>query len=171
LVIGRFSPDAFYWSASCGSTPSGAPIVLRAFCRQCNAERVSAGWNAMMNRLGLGLLCGAALANAAWAQGVSQFDGQYVGELALTGIISGDCTTPPVGAEYPLTIAGGQVHFRYVPRFDTELVGRIGANGSFKATGKTKTGAVTMTGHITGYHNLTADIVSPSCRYSFQTKN
>jgi hypothetical protein len=28
-----------------------------------------------------------------------------------------------------------------------------------------------MTGHISGYHNLTANIISPSCEYSFQTKN
>jgi hypothetical protein len=125
----------------------------------------------MIKRLGLGLLFGAALANAAGAQGVSQFDGQYVGELTLKGIINGNCTTPPVGAEYPLTIAGGQVHFKYVPRFDTELTGRIDPTGGFKATGQTKSGVVTMTGHISGYRNLTARLVSPSCEYSFQTKN
>jgi hypothetical protein len=125
----------------------------------------------MMKRLGLGLVFGAALANLAWAQGVSQFDGQYVGKLTLTGIINGDCTTPPVGAEYPLRIIGGQVHFKYVPRFDTELTGRIDPNGSFKAFGKTKTGVVTMTGHISGYRNLTANIVSPSCEYTFQVTN
>ena len=129
----------------------------------------------MMKWLGFGFLCGvlanAAWLNMAWAQGVSQFDGQYVGELTLSGIINGDCTTPPVGAEYPLTIAGGQVHFKYVPRFDTELAGRVDPSGGFKATGKTKTGIVTMTGRISGYRSLTANIVSPSCRYSFQTKN
>jgi type 1 fimbria pilin len=125
----------------------------------------------MMKRLGLGLVFGAALASAAWAQGTSQFDGQYVGEMTLTGIINGNCTTPPVGAEYPLTIVGGQVHFKYVPRFDTELTGRIDPNGSFKAFGQTKSGVVTMTGHVSGYHNLTANIVSPSCEYSYQSKN
>jgi hypothetical protein len=125
----------------------------------------------MMKRLGLCLLCGAALANAAWAQGVSQFDGQYVGKMTLTGIINGDCTPPPVGAEYPLRIIGGQVHFKYVPRFDTELTGRIDPSGSFKAFGKTKSGVVTMTGHISGYRNLTANIVSPSCQYTFQVTN
>jgi hypothetical protein len=125
----------------------------------------------MIKRLGIGLMFCTALATTAWAQGTSQFDGQYVGEMTLRGIINGNCTTPPVGAEYPLKIIGGQVHFKYVPRFDTELTGRIDPNGSFKAFGKTKSGVVTMTGQISGYHNLTANIVSPSCQYSFQSKN
>jgi len=125
----------------------------------------------MLKLVALGCLLALGSASMAWAQGTSQFDGQYVGELTLRGIINGDCTTPPVGAEYPLTIAGGQVHFKYVPRFDTQLVGRIDANGSFKATGQTKSGVVTMTGHISGYRNLTASLVSPSCEYSFQSKN
>jgi len=144
---------------------------LRAFRRQCNAAGVTAGWNAMIKRFGVGLVFGAALANAAWAQGTARFDGQYVGELTLRGIINGDCTTPPVGAEYPLRIAGGLVHFKYVPRFDTELTGPVDPNGRFKATGKTKKGIVTMTGQITGYRNLTANLVSPSCEYSFQSRN
>jgi hypothetical protein len=125
----------------------------------------------MLKPVALGCLLALGSAGMAWAQGASRFDGQYVGELTLAGIINGDCTTPPVGAEYPLTIAGGQVHFKYVPRFDTELTGRIDPSGSFKATGKTKSGVVTMTGHISGYRNLTANIVSPSCEYAFQSKN
>ena len=125
----------------------------------------------MLRPLALGCLLALGIAGMARAQGASQFDGHYVGELTLKGIINGDCTTPPVGAEYPLMIAGGQVHFKYVPRFDTELTGRIDPNGSFKAIGKTKTGVVTMTGHVSGYRNLTASIVSPSCEYVFQTKN
>jgi hypothetical protein len=119
----------------------------------------------------LGVALAAGLADTAWAQDVSRFDGQYVGELTLKGIINGNCATPPVGAEYPLTITGGQVHFKYVPRFDTELTGRVDPSGNFKATGQTKSGVVTMTGHISGYRNLTANIVSPSCQYAFQTKN
>jgi hypothetical protein len=125
----------------------------------------------MLKPFALGCLLTVGIAGTAWAQGASEFDGQYVGELTLTGIINGNCTTPPVGAEYPLTIAGGQVHFKYVPRFDTELTGRIDPNGAFKATGQTKSGVVTMSGHISGYRNLTASIVSPSCQYTFQTKN
>jgi hypothetical protein len=118
--------------------------------------------NGMRKCLGLGLLLGAGLASVAWAQGSARFDGQYVGELTLTGIINGDCTTPPVGALYPLTISRGQVRFKYVPRFDTTLVGAVDAKGNLKAT--------RQTGHVDG-NNLTASIVSPSCKYSFQTKN
>ena len=62
----------------------------------------------------------------AWAQGGDRFDGQYVGELTLTRTFDGDCTTPPLGSLYPLTIAGGEVRFAYLPRFATTLVGRIG---------------------------------------------
>ena len=125
----------------------------------------------MLKPFAFGCLLALGSVGMAWAQGVSQFDGQYVGKLTLTGIINGDCTTPPVGAEYPLRIIGGQVHFKYVPRFDTELTGRIDPNGSFKAFGKTKSGVVTMTGRISGYRNLTANIVSPSCQYTFQVMN
>lgn len=124
----------------------------------------------MLKRAGMVVVLGAGLAGAAFAQAPTKFDGHYVGELTLTGIISGDCTKPPIGAEYPLTIAGGQVSFKYVPRFDTTLRGRIDANGSFKAGGQTKHGLVTMTGRISGYRNLMADIVSPSCQYRFQSK-
>jgi hypothetical protein len=126
--------------------------------------------NGMRKCLGLGLLLGAGLASVAWAQGSARFDGQYVGELTLTGIINGDCTTPPVGALYPLTISRGQVRFKYVPRFDTTLVGAVDAKGNLKATRQLPKGVVSMTGHVDG-NNLTASIVSPSCKYSFQTKN
>jgi hypothetical protein len=126
--------------------------------------------NGMRKCLGLGLLLGVGLASAAWAQGAARFDGQYVGELTLTGIINGDCTTPPVGALYPLTISKGQVRFKYVPRFDTTLVGAVDAKGNLKASRQLTKGVVSMTGHIDG-NNLTASIVSPSCKYSFQTKN
>jgi hypothetical protein len=124
----------------------------------------------MLKWLGLGLLLAAGFGEAAWAQ-TTRFDGQYVGTLTLGRIISGECTTPPVGSEYPLTVAGGQVRFKYVPRFDTLLSGRIDDNGAFKAIGRTKHGVVTMTGRIEGAGNVTATIVGPSCAYNFQTKN
>ena len=125
----------------------------------------------MLKLLGLGVVIAMGVAAAAWAQAPAKYDGQYVGSLTLTGIISGDCTRPPVGAEYPLSIRNGVVHFKYVPRFDTELIGHIDANGSFKAVGDTKHSTVTMTGQITGYHNLTAKLVSPSCQYTFEVRN
>jgi hypothetical protein len=118
-----------------------------------------------------GALLGIAIAGAAWAQGSPRFDGQYVGELALTGIVQGDCTEPPLGARYPLTISGGQVRFKYVPRFDTTLVGTVDATGNFRATRTLHRGRVSMTGHIDANHNLTAEITSPSCRYSFRTND
>ena len=120
--------------------------------------------------LGLGLLLGAGLGSVAWAEGSAKFDGQYVGELTLAGIINGDCTPPPLGAAYPLTISGGVVRFRYVPRFDTTLVGTVDANGNFKASRTLRRGVVSMTGHIEG-NKLAANIVSPSCQYNFQTKD
>jgi hypothetical protein len=120
--------------------------------------------------LGLALLLGAGLASVAWAQGSSRFDGQYVGQLTLTGIINGDCTEPPVGALYPLTISRGQVRFKYVMRFDTTLTGTVDQNGNIKASRQLRRGAVSMTGHVDG-NDLSAAIVSPSCKYSFQTKN
>jgi hypothetical protein len=124
----------------------------------------------MLKWLVLGLLLGAGLGSVAWAQGPTKFDGQYVGQLTLTGIINGDCTEPPVGAAYPLTISGGVVRFKYVPRFDTTLVGSVDARGNFKASAALHHGVATMTGHIQG-NDLVANIVSPSCRYSFQTTN
>jgi hypothetical protein len=124
----------------------------------------------MPKRLGLGLLIAAALANSAWAQTVTRFDGQYVGELTLNGIVNGDCTKPPLGAAYPLTISGGVVRFKYVPRFDTTLVGTIDATGNFRASATLHHGVATMTGRIEGYRKLTAQLQSPSCLYTFQTK-
>jgi hypothetical protein len=124
----------------------------------------------MLKWLGLGLLFGAALANVAWAQGSNGFDGQYVGELRLTKVISGDCTQPPPGALYPLTISGGQVQFKYVPRFDTILSGRVNDDGTFKASRLVRSGLVSMTGRI-NENNVTAYIRSPSCKYTFQTRN
>lgn len=122
----------------------------------------------MPKRLGLGLVLSAALASVAWAQGPGQFDGDYVGELTLTGIVNGDCTKPPLGSAYPLSVSGGVVRFKYVPRFDTVLTGRIDPRGNFKATARVKSGVVTMTGRIQN-GNVSAKIESPSCLYSFQS--
>ena len=127
----------------------------------------------MPGRLGPGLLLatalgGGAFAQAAFAQGPSRFDGEYVGKLTLTALIRGDCTEPPWGALYPLSVSGGQVRFSYVPRFDTTLVGRVAENGSFRASAPTKMGPVEMTGQIRG-NTVSAQIVSPSCQYTFQT--
>jgi hypothetical protein len=124
----------------------------------------------MLRWLGPGLLFGAALGAVASAQGSAPFDGQYVGRLTLAKVISGDCTRPPPGALYPLTIAGGEVRFKYVPRFDTTLRGKVGENGLFTASARVRGGVVQMTGHVRG-NKLTADIVSPSCNYRFSTKN
>lgn len=118
--------------------------------------------------LALGLIFAGVLAGAAWAQAGSRFDGDYVGQMTLTGIVSGDCTTPPTGSAYPLNISGGIVHFKYVVRFDTVLVGQIDAKGDFKASGRTKTGMVNMVGHVMPAGSLTAKIQSPSCLYSFE---
>ena len=124
----------------------------------------------MLRWLGLGLLLGTGLGSAAWAQGSAKFDGQYMGELTLTKVINGDCTPPPLGAIYPLTISNGIVRFQYVPRFDTTLSGRINENGVFKASARLRRGFAQMTGRVQGT-NLTASIVSPSCNYTFQTRN
>jgi hypothetical protein len=120
-------------------------------------------------RLGLGAVLGLAMGGLALAQSVAQFDGHYVGELTLVRVIAGDCTHPPLGAAYPLTVLGGEVRFKYVPRFDTTLRGRVDSNGTFKATRILKRGLVSMTGRIQNYA-VTATIVSPSCVYNFQTK-
>ena len=101
--------------------------------------------------------------------GSAKFDGQYMGELTLTKEISGDCTQPPPGALYPLTVSRGEVRFAYVPRFDTTLSGKVDENGIFKASARVRKGFVQMTGRIQG-SNLTAHIVLPSCNYTFQTK-
>src|SRR4051794_34557506 len=102
------------------------------------------GKNGMPRHLGLGLLLGAALGSAAWAQGPAKFDGQYTGELTLTKTISGDCTEPPLGALYPLTIAGAEVRFEYRPRFGTALRGKIDQNGNFAASTRIPKGFVRM---------------------------
>ncbi len=124
----------------------------------------------MPQRLCLSLLFGAAIGNAAWAQGSTAFDGQYTRTLTLKKIISGDCTEPPLGAVYPLIVSGGQVQFKYVPRFDTTLNGIVDANGRFKASRRVPKGLVSMTGQIR-YNDVTATIHSPSCQYTFHTKN
>ena len=120
--------------------------------------------------IGWGLLLAMGLAGTAWAQGTARFDGQYVGELTLTRVIGGDCTEPPLGSLYPMTVSAGEVRFAYLPRFATTLTGRVAADGSFKASGRAKKGVVQMTGRIQG-NNVTAQLVSPSCNYRFQTKN
>ena len=123
----------------------------------------------MLRWLGLGLLLGTGLVSIAWAQGSARFDGQYMGELTLTKEMSGDCTTPPLGALYPLTVSRGEVRFKYVPRFNTSLSGKVDQNGLFKASARLRRGSVQMTGSIQG-NNITAYIVSPSCKYTFKTK-
>jgi hypothetical protein len=127
------------------------------------------GNNGMSRRLVLGLLLGAALGDAAWAQGLAEFDGQYMGELTLTKEIRGDCTQPPLGALYPLTISRGEVRFLYLPRFGTTLRGKVDENGTFEASARARKGFVRMTGRVQG-SRLSAHIVSPSCNYTFQTK-
>jgi hypothetical protein len=118
--------------------------------------------------LGLGLVLASGLASLAWAQGSAKFDGQYMGELSLTSVIHGDCTPPPLGAIYPLTISGGAVSFVDVARFGTTLRGNVDANGAFKAAARARKGFVRMTGRIQA-NRVTADIVSPSCKYTFRT--
>src|SRR5437763_16872691 len=95
-------------------------------------------------RLGLGGLLGAGLASLACAQGAAQFDGQYTGELRLARTFSGDCTEQPFGALYPLTIAGGEVRFPYLPRFATTLRGTIRQHGLFCATPRARSGVDQM---------------------------
>jgi hypothetical protein len=124
----------------------------------------------MLKLVGPGLLLCAALESAASAQGSSRFDGQYRGELTLTKEIKENCTRPPLGALYPLRISRGEVEFVYVPRFDTTLRGRVDENGFFKAAARIRHGSVQMTGRIQG-RTITAYIVSPSCNYTFQTKD
>ena len=123
---------------------------------------------AALTRLGLGLL-GLGLANIGWAQGSAKFDGQYMGELRLTKEIRGDCAQPPVGALYPLEISRGQVRFVYRPRFGTTLVGKVDENGIFKASARLRKGFAHMAGQVDG-NNVSAEIESPSCHYTFRTK-
>ena len=124
----------------------------------------------MPKLVGPGLLLYTALASAAWAQGSARFDGQYRGELTLTKEIKENCTRPPLGALYPLRISRGQVQFVYAPRFDTTLRGWVDDSGIFKASARIRHGSVRMTGRIRG-NNIIAYIVSPSCNYTFQTKD
>jgi hypothetical protein len=133
-----------------------------------SAVRDMSGEGGMPRWLGLGLVLGGGLASLAWAQGLAEFDGQYMGELRLTSVIHGDCTPPPLGAIYPLTISGGKVRFVDVARFGTTLTGKVGANGVFHASARARKGSVRMTGRIQA-NKVTADIVSPSCRYTFAT--
>jgi hypothetical protein len=124
----------------------------------------------MLRLLGLGVLLGTGLASVAWAQTSGRFDGEYRGELTLTKVIAGDCTEPPLGALYPLRILKGEVRFVYVPRFDTTLKGRVDENGIFTASVRVRKGFVQMKGRIQG-RSITAYIVSPSCNYTYQTKD
>jgi hypothetical protein len=135
-----------------------------------NLQAKPDGKNGMLRWLGLGLLLAAGLGGVAWAQAAAGFDGQYSGELTLTRTIKGDCTQPPPGALYPLTISRGEVRFAYVPRFATTLSGKVGDNGNFTAAARLRKGFAQMTGRVQG-NSVTASIVSPSCNYTFQTKN
>jgi hypothetical protein len=124
----------------------------------------------MRRWLALGVLLSTGFGSVASAQTSAKFDGQYMGELTLTKIVNGDCTKPPLGALYPLTISRGEVRLVYLPRFGTTLRGNVDANGILKASAHLRRGVVQMTGHIQGNH-LTAHIISPSCNYTFRTKN
>jgi hypothetical protein len=124
----------------------------------------------MLKCLGLGLVLSTGLVSVAFTQGAAKFDGQYMGELTLTKEIAGDCTQPPPGALYPLKISSGEVRFVYLPRFGTTLSGKVDENGIFKASARLRKGFVQMTGRIQG-NNVSASIASPSCNYTFQTKN
>jgi hypothetical protein len=62
------------------------------------------GTTVMLRWLAPGLLLAAGFAGVASAAGTTVFDGQYAGTLTLEGIVNGDCTQPPLGAVYPLTL-------------------------------------------------------------------
>ena len=123
----------------------------------------------MSKSLVLGIALGAGLASGAWAQGSARFDGDYMGELILTREMS-ECTRPALGSLFPLRVSRGEVRFEYIPRFGTTLRGRVADNGVFKASARLKHGAAQMTGRINGPNNVTANIVTPSCQYIFQTR-
>jgi hypothetical protein len=50
------------------------------------------------------------------------------------------------------------------------LSGKVGDNGVFKASARLRKGVAQMTGRIQG-NSITAQIATPSCNYTFQTKN
>ena len=124
----------------------------------------------MPRMLAWGLVFGIGLGGAAWAEGSTRFDGQYRGELILTKEIKENCTQPPLGALYPLSISRGEVRFVYVPRFDTTLRGTVDDKGVLRASARLKHGSAQMTGRVQG-NRITAYIVTPSCHYTFQTKD
>jgi hypothetical protein len=126
--------------------------------------------SSLAKRLGAGVLLGAVLAGGASAQGPARFDGQYMGELTLRRVLAGDCTQPPLGARYPLTISGNEVQFKYTPRFDTTLRGTVDQFGRFQASSALRPGSISMTGQIHA-NRVTARIVSPSCIYTFRTRD
>lgn len=125
--------------------------------------------SAIARSLALGLVLATAFASLALAQGSSRYDGQYVGGLTLDKTILGDCEPPPPGAQYPLRISAGTVSFTYLPRFSTTLIGTVDAAGNFVASTRIKKGIVQMKGRILG-QNVTAELSSPSCRYTFRTQ-
>jgi hypothetical protein len=125
----------------------------------------------MLRLLGVGLLLAVGVGGAARAQGTTQFDGKYMGELTLTKTVRGDCTRPPLGSLYPLIISRGEVRFTYAPRFGTTLNGTVDDQGILKASTRLRKGSIQMTGRIQGGIHLTAYIFSPSCNYTFQTRN
>jgi hypothetical protein len=128
------------------------------------------GKKQMLRLQGLSLVLGAGLASVALAEVSTKFDGQYRGELILTKEIKENCTQPPLGALYPLRISKGEVRFVYVPRFDTTLKGTVDGNGVLTASARLKHGSAQMTGRVQG-NRITAYIVTPSCHYTFQTKD
>ena len=121
------------------------------------------------SRFGLSLLLGTAVSGAAEAQTAGRFDGQYVGELALTSVVTGDCAEPPPGALYPMEVSGGIVRFKYTPRFNTTLIGPVHPDGTFEAISRLRRGAVRMTGRIDG-DTVAAELRSPSCKYTYRTR-
>jgi hypothetical protein len=125
----------------------------------------------IMQRLGLGFVLVIAFGGVALAQGRTVFDGTYMGELTLTRIVKGDCTPPALGSLFPLRVEEGRVRFAYLPRFDTELVGRVRQDGAFVASAHIKRGreVVHMAGRIEN-GAVTARIKSPSCRYTFHSE-
>ena len=124
----------------------------------------------MSKWLALVLVMAGALSGPARAQGTTRYDGRYMAELTLVGVRTGDCTQPPFGALYPLSIARGEVSFAYLPRFSTTLTGRIAENGTFNASARLPKGRVQMTGRVSG-NSVAASIISPSCRYTLQSRN